>query len=305
MTAAGPIAGPPAATAAAAPDAVVRHVTLDAAGVALSALLAEPAAGGDPRALVVAVHGGGMTAGYFDAPARPALSLLRLGAALGYTVLAVDRPGYGGSAAALPRGLTVAEQTPLLRAAVAGYAARRPTGAGVFLLAHSFGGKLAVSAAAHAEDGDRLLGVEVSGCGRRYAPGVVPGAADRADRRRHWGPLRLYPPATFRTGAAVVAPMPEREAADLARWPELFGRLAPRVRVPVRLTFAEHERWWVHEGAEPAAMAACFTAAPRTAVDRRPDAGHNLSLGWAARAYHLGALAFLEECLVPAAVSRG
>ncbi|WP_344292350.1 alpha/beta hydrolase [Streptomyces synnematoformans] len=287
------------------PAVAVRPVTLDAAGVALSALLAGPAAGGDPRALVVAVHGGGMTARYFDAPACPGLSLLRLGAALGYAVLAVDRPGYGASAAALPRGLPLAEQTPLLRAAVAGYAARHPTGAGVFLLAHSFGGKLALSLAAHAGDGDRLLGVDVSGCGRRYAPGVDPGAAGRrADRRRNWGPLRLYPPATFRTGAAVVAPVPEREAADLARGPELFARIAPRVRVPVRLTFAEHERWWEHGGAEPAAMAACFTAAPRVVVDRRPDAGHNLSLGWAARAYHLGALAFLEECLVPAAVSR-
>nr|BFE73882.1 hypothetical protein GCM10020092_071830 [Actinoplanes digitatis] len=32
-------------------------------------------------------------------------------------------------------------------------------------------------------------------------------------------------------------------------------------------------------------------------MDRQPDAGHNISLGWAARSYHLRAFAFLEECL--------
>ncbi|MEV6613289.1 alpha/beta fold hydrolase [Streptomyces sp. NPDC051051] len=278
----------------------VREIVLDAAGTPLSALLSQPAAG-PPRATVVAVHGGGMTAGYFHGQARPELSLLHLGARLGYTVLAVDRPGYGSSAAALPDGLGVTEQTPLLHAALADFTRRHPAGAGILLLAHSFGGKLALSLAAHAQDGDPLLGVDVSGCGRRYTPAAAADvrAGRTADQRRHWGPLRLYPPGTFRTGAAVVAPMPAREAADLAHWPHLFARLAPRVRVPVRVTFAEHERWWRHEDAELAALAAEFTASPRALVERQPDAGHNISLGWAARAYHLRALAFLEECLPP------
>ncbi|WAX81714.1 lysophospholipase [Streptomyces sp. KMM 9044] len=284
----------------------VREAVLDGAGVTLSALLSEPA-GGAPRALVVAVHGGGMTAGYFDGQARPGLSLLRLGARLGYTVLAVDRPGYGRSAAALPDGLSVAEQTPLLRAGIADFARRHPVGAGVFLLAHSFGGKLALSVAAHAEDGDGLLGVDVSGCGRRYAPTTEDDvrSGSPGDRRRHWGPLRLYPPGTFRASVGMVAPMPAREAADLAHWPRLFTRLAPRVRVPVRVTFAEHELWWRHEDAELAGLAAGFTASPRVLLERQPDAGHNISLGWAARAYHLRALAFLEECLLPDAAVPG
>ncbi|WP_409239854.1 alpha/beta hydrolase [Streptomyces sp. PA5.6] len=279
----------------------MRSVVLDAGGLALSALLCEPA--GPPRALVVAVHGGGMRAGYFHGRARPELSLLRLGARLGCTVLAVDRPGYGRSAAALPDGLPLAEQTPLLRAALADFAGRHPVGAGHFVLAHSFGGKLALALAAHAGDGDGLLGVDISGCGRHYAPGAEEEVRHRrpAARRRHWGPLRLYPPGTFRQSAGTVAPMPVREAAELAGWPGLFDRLAPRVRVPVRFTFAEHELWWRRQEPDLAALAAAFTAAPRVLLEHQPGAGHNISLGWAARAYHLRALAFLEECLPPGA----
>ena len=52
----------------------------------------------DPKAVVVAPHGGASTAAYFDCPGHPDLSLLRTGAAQGYTMVALDRPGYGSSA---------------------------------------------------------------------------------------------------------------------------------------------------------------------------------------------------------------
>lgn len=60
-------------------------------GVPMSGLLAEAA--GQPRAVVVALHGGASTAAYFDCPGHPRLSLLRLGARLGFTMIALDRPG--------------------------------------------------------------------------------------------------------------------------------------------------------------------------------------------------------------------
>src|SRR5258705_11815182 len=64
-------------------------------GVPMSGLMAAAA---DPRGVVVAFHGGASTAAYFDCPGHPRLSLLRAGAALGYTVIALGRPGYGASA---------------------------------------------------------------------------------------------------------------------------------------------------------------------------------------------------------------
>jgi len=43
---------------------------------------------------------------------------------------------------------------------------------------------------------------------------------------------------------------------------------------------------------------ALFTAVPQLAVRRQPAAGHNIGLAWAARSYHLNALAFAEQCLL-------
>ncbi|WP_333731988.1 alpha/beta hydrolase [Streptomyces sp. IBSBF 3010] len=275
----------------------VRRITLDAAGIPLSALLSEPADGRPARATVVALHGGGMRAGYFDGQAHPDVSLLTLGARLGCAVLALDRPGYGASAPYLPAGQSLPEQAETVRAALAD-ARERQVSAPLFLLAHSFGGKLALALAADAPPGT-FIGLDVSGCGHRPAAsaGLLGRSTASGLRRLNWGPLRLYPAGTFRESGAVVAPMPRREVESAVEWDTLSARLLARVRVPVRFTFAEHEAWWRHDDADLADLAAQFSAAPRVLVDRLPAAGHNVSLGSAARAYHLRALAFLDECL--------
>ncbi|MFI6488398.1 alpha/beta hydrolase [Streptomyces sp. NPDC050564] len=281
----------------------VREITVDADGVPLSGLLSEPSQT-PPRAVVVAVHGGGMRAGYFDGRAHPGLSLLELGAALGFTVLALDRPGYGLSAARFPAGQTLAEQSVTLHAALDTFARRHHIGAGFFLLAHSFGGKLALTAAAD-DAGGRLVGLDISGCGYQYAvdPAELPHPHSLATRRLSWGPLQLYPPNTFAGSRSVLAPMPEREWGEAADWPGLFPGIARRVRTPVRLTFAQYEAWWRHDEEAVAAMTGMLSGT-RVVLDRQPDAGHNISLGWAARSYHLRALGFLEECLCGTRTAR-
>ncbi|MFI2778840.1 alpha/beta hydrolase [Streptomyces sp. ALB3] len=284
----------------------VRPVTLDADGVPLSGLLAQPPHG-PPRAVVVALHGSGMSAGYFDNQAGPGLSLLSLGAGLGYTVLALDRPGYGASARWLPEGQSLAGQTAALRAALDGFGHAYAQGAGFFLLAHSNGGRLALSTAA-AEDPPPggLIGLDISGLGSAFAVrrGQLPGPGVRGDWRRHWGALRMYPPGAFRLGQRLVAAVPAREARETALWPRMYPAIASRVRVPVRFTFAEQEQWWRCDEAAVSELVAPL-AARRVAVERQPGAGHNISLGWAARTYHLRALAFLEECLLAGNTAAG
>ncbi|MFC1411196.1 alpha/beta hydrolase [Streptacidiphilus sp. N1-12] len=283
----------------------VRRITLDGAGVRLSALLCEPPGTGPeapPRATVVALHGAGMNAGYFDGQAAPDISLLALGAKLGFTVLAVDRPGYGRSAAQLAEGQSLAEQAVTLAAALRDFGARFPTGAGLFLLAHSFGGKLALLTAAN-QDRPELLGLDISGCGHRYAPGAHADSNSQREWKRSWGPLRLYPPDTFRSSGGIVAPTPARERRDILRWPAMFSAAADRVRVPVRFTFAEHESWWCDDRDALAELASHLTSSPRVLMERQPGAGHNISLGLAARSYHLSCLGFFEDCLLRLAVA--
>ncbi|MBZ3907946.1 MULTISPECIES: alpha/beta hydrolase [Streptomyces] len=291
----------------------IRSITLDAAGVPLSALLAEPA--GPPRALVVAIHGAGMSAGYFDSRSSPGLSLLALGARLGYAVLAVDRPGYGASAPYLPEGQTLDQQAATLHAALGDFAVTSCTGAEVFLVAHSNGGKLALVTAAGwpaahppGEAACRLVGLDISGLGSTLAVDAhrLPGPEGHGDWRRHWGSLRFYPPDAFRLSRALVSPVPGLEASEGPLWPLLYPGIAARVTVPVRFTFAEQEQWWRCDAEALAALTAPLAAA-RVTVDHQPDAGHNISLGWAARTYHLRALGFLEECLLArdAAPARG
>ncbi|MCF3104158.1 alpha/beta fold hydrolase [Streptomyces roseoverticillatus] len=279
-----------------APGVRVRDIVLDADGIPLSGLIALPEA--PPRATVVAVHGGGMRAGYFHGLSHCGQSLLNLAASLGYAVLAVDRPGYGMSVPNFPKGATLSEQSYVLHAALASYAREHDTGAGTFLMAHSYGGKLALHAAADPR-GAAFLGLDISGISHRYA--VDPARLDDFHGVKtwplHWGRLGLYPPGTFSAAKPLVTPMPPREAQEAHRWAQAFPGLAARIRVPVRFTFAEHEGWWHHDEETIASMRA-HLASPRVVFDRQPNAGHNISLGWAARTYHLRALAFAEECLL-------
>jgi pimeloyl-ACP methyl ester carboxylesterase len=274
----------------------VREIVLDGEGVTLSGLLAEPVSS-TPRALLVALHGGGMRAGYFHGQADPATSLLTLAASCGYAALALDRPGYGRSAAQLPEGMGLSEQTDQLRAALRGYRLNNPCGGGVLLVGHSLGGKTALHTASRWTDGG-LLGVDVSGIGDRWAGAArqLVGQGRRISHRMHWGPLALYPPGTFRLADALITPIPEREVREIRDWPRIYPEVARDVRVPVRFTFAEHEQWWRSDPPTVQAMLARL-GSPLSRSERLAGAGHNISLGRAARTYHLRVLAFLEECL--------
>ncbi|MFD3972713.1 alpha/beta hydrolase [Streptomyces cyaneofuscatus] len=275
----------------------------------LGAWRSEPATGA-PRSVLVAVHGRAMSPGYFAGPIAPHTSLLALATALGHTVLAVERPGYGLSRATLPRGLPLAEQARLLRLSLADYAEPNPVGAGFFLLGHSDGGKTALHLAGEPWPGttpaDRLLGLDLNGCGWHYAPAAAhfPDTLGDGAGELNWGPLRLYPGGTFRASRALLREVPAAEEEETARWPARFPAAAARVRCPVRLTFGEHEGWWCLDRDELGAVAACFTGTRRPVVERLAEAGHNLSLGLAAPLYHARALAFLEECLAAAPSDR-
>jgi pimeloyl-ACP methyl ester carboxylesterase len=269
-------------------------------GVPMSALVAEAA---DPRAVIVAIHGGGTTALYFDCPGHPESSLLRAGAAHGYTVLALDRPGYGSSAP-YPEAVARPEQrVALAYGAVDRVLGERPRGAGLFLMAHSGGCELAMRMAANEQRTD-LLGMELAGTGRHYHPAAreILKAATRDHRPAGlrellWDPAELYPPEAL-SGATVYPGAPPYEDQMVSNWARQdFPALAPAVRVPVQFSIAEHEKVWQSDPPAQAEIASLFSGAPRFHINVQSQAGHNISLGHTAAVYHSTVLSFADECV--------
>jgi pimeloyl-ACP methyl ester carboxylesterase len=272
-------------------------------GVPMSGLFAEAE---HPKAVVVAIHGGGTTAAYFDCPGHPELSLLRLGPSLGFSVIALDRPGHGSSAPYPEAVLTPEQRVNLAYGAVERILDRSPRGAGLFLLGHSGGCELATRMAAD-ERGAALLGLELGGTGRRYhdaAKEIMKAAAVKerppGTRELLWEPMRLYPDDILRgITNSSAAPAYERDVA--LNWPHrYFPALAPAVRVPVRFSLGEYENVYRSDPTALAEVAEMFTAAPLFVTDLHPDAGHNLSLGLSAAEYHRKVFGFVDECVAAA-----
>ncbi|MFJ8105755.1 alpha/beta hydrolase [Streptomyces sp. NPDC096132] len=277
----------------------VHRQVVDVHGVPASALVAEAPR---PQAVIVALHGGATTSAYFDHPGHPRLSLLRTAVATGFTVIALDRPGYGSSAGHEERMRTPEQRTDFAFAAVTALLEGRESGVGVFLWAHSAGCELTVRMASDPRGAD-LLGVELAGMGRVHHPAAVrameewhrdPTRTRPNLRRALWHPPHAYPPDVH-GGRGIGASSPAYEG-HRDGWQEEFARLAARVPVPVHLTLAEHERVWLNGPDGLADLASMFTGAPRVVRQEQAGAGHNTSVGRTALAYHLSVLSFVEEC---------
>ena len=268
-------------------------------GVPMSGLVALAE---EPKAVVVAFHGGASTAAYFDCPGHPELSLLRTGAAQGYTMVALDRPGYGSSAP-YPDAMARPEQrVALAYGAIDKILGANPRGAGLFFLGHSAGCELAVRMAA--ED-TGVIGLELAGTGVEYHPETADilktaTATQRPTGLRDilWQPADLYPDdvlsgMTNSSGGAMY------EVEMTRSWPQKdFPALAADVRAPVQFTVAEHERVWRSDPETLEQVGAMFTSSSRFVINEQADAGHNLSLSCEAAAYHARVLSFVDECVV-------
>lgn len=271
-------------------------------GVPMSGLLAQP---GDrqPRAVIVALHGGATTSAYFDCPGHPELSLLRSGPPLGFTVLALDRPGFGASAPFTEEFDSTPQRVSATYRAIEAMLGSRGRGAGLFVLAHSNGSELALRMAA-SDHGAELLGLEISGTGWRQqdAAAAILAGASRENipaglRDLLWEPAHLYPPGIAGSVRIKGGPVsPGYEAELVATWGRVLPELAAHVRVPVRYTLGEFERVWATDAAAVAEVADLFAIAPRVVTNLQSGGGHNLSLGHAAAAYHRDTLSFAREC---------
>lgn len=268
--------------------------------VPMSGLVAEVP---DPRAVIVAIHGGGTSAAYFDCPGHPRLSLLRSAASLGFTAIALDRPGYGASALYQDELMAPERRVELAFGAVDKIAPPGGRGAGVFLLAHSAGCELAMRMAVD-DRGTDVLGIELAGTGLTFQAGAKAILSQATTTRRPdglrdllWQPTNLYPPEVLTGG--LSAPRADYEVGTASNWAERdFPAIAAGMRVPVEFSVAEHESVWESSPDATADVAALFTASPLVVVNEVAGGGHNLSVGLTADAYHQHVLSFVEECVI-------
>ncbi len=275
-----------------------RVVLID--GVPMSALVATAP---DPRAVIVAIHGGATTSTYFDCPGQPQLSLLRSAAAQGFTAIALDRPGYGSSAPYAGEFHDADKRVASAFGVVDKILVDTARGAGVFIVGHSAGCELALRMATARDD---VFGVELAGTGLRYseAAKAIVGEATLTSRPAGlrnllWDPTDLYP-AEVLTGA-LSAPGVAYEAKVTKNWARHdFPEIAAQVSVPLEFSVAEHERVWESTPEALAAITGLFAASPRVVVNEMADSGHNLSVGLSAGKYHHTVLSFIEECIAGA-----
>lgn len=263
------------------------ETVVDAGGVELSGLLALP--DGAPRALVVAIHGTGLHAGYFHSTSAPGLSLLAAGVERGVAVWAPDRPGYGASAALPDAALGLAEQAATLHDCIDEIARRHGVTGRVLLVAHSYGVKVALAMAAEAR-GASLLGLDGAGGGIRRA--LV-----RHSDATAWGPASLYPDGALARRRLPIHRVPPAQAAESATWPADFRALAPSITIPVRLTFGAEDPFWPPDEAHFAELRALLMNVPSLDIEVEPETGHNISFGWSAPRYHAKVLDFVDACL--------
>lgn len=260
-----------------------------------------------PAALVVALHGGTYDSQYYDTGQD---SLLALGAAVGLSVVALDRPGYGAATGFGPEQLEFPAQTRLLAEAVQELIERLDPERGTVLVGHSIGGMIALHVAGEGIDG--VHGVEVSGLGATWQPGMVelwtsfvgdsPSVTVPAEPHADvmFGPEGTYTAQRRALDASLIRPMPMPELRSVVRWADDFPGVADRVRVPVSITFSEHDNIWATDEGSRAAVSTLFRHAPRTDVALLRGAGHCAELHKPARAHVLRQLAVIEEFLVAA-----
>jgi pimeloyl-ACP methyl ester carboxylesterase len=255
--------------------------------------------------LIIAVHGGGFTARYFDVPGY---SLVERCGALNIPILALNRPGYGGSTPLPISDSTILRNAERLDQAIGSiWQNLSMQFAGIVLIGHSIGGAIVVAMASRHPDWP-LLGVAISGVGLVVPPGMeqswsslpeVPMIDLPIDVKNElmFGPRWTHDDSAPRTSQVANAPVPRAELIDIVTaWPTSVRELAARVEVPVHYRQAEFEKLWVTNEDEVVAFGASFTSAREVDARIYRHSGHCIDLHRVGASFQLNQLAFALGC---------
>jgi pimeloyl-ACP methyl ester carboxylesterase len=266
-----------------------------------------PATNGDPRALLVAIHGGTYTSKYFDTPSS---SLFEFCASSGYSILALDRPGYGAATSVPVDQLSFDGQVPVLqRALEVIWHTYGQQSAGMFLIGHSIGGMISLLLAAE-NPHERLLGMNMTGAGGLYNEQTKAAFASLASDEPRvmmdiaikvmamYGPAWSYPEEQAHYDPERDVPTAAIELAEAQTWGARLPGVAAKVRVPVQFMVPEYDHIWRGDAEALGHVAGIFTAAPFVDMGIQRLAGHSVELHTLARAFYMKIFAFVEECIL-------
>lgn len=263
-----------------------------------------------PVPLVVALHGGTYTSRYFDIPGA---SLMERAALNGIPIVALDRPGYGDSAAVPVEQATVRGQAAHLMATLADCWRRYGEGTrGVFLVGHSIGAAMVASmAACHAKSpapAFPLLGIALSGMCLRTPPEHKPLWESLPDTptvempapvklQMMFGPPDSFDPALAQASQAADAPAPKAELVDIvSTWADHAHETLGAIRVPVHYRQSVLDPLWIMSGDEVDGFARALVSSPCVDAEMWKHTGHCIDFHHHGRALQLQQLAFALRC---------
>lgn len=275
----------------------------------LTGLARLPAAPDPDAPLVVAVHGGTYTSRYFDVPGH---SLLDRAEANDIPILAIDRPGHGGSALLAPDQSDIAGQARFLAGALEEAWAKFGAGRkGMVIIAHSIGAAISLRVAG-AHGGLPLLGIAVSGVGLRTPPGHREMWNDLPNLPHvdlpvplkdevMFGPAGSFDPAMPAASHVANAPAVRAELVDIvSTWQDHVREVLARISVPLHYRQAEVDKLWIVDEGEVAGFAQAAHASPRVDATLVRGTGHCMDFHKVGAALQLQQLGFALECAAEA-----
>jgi pimeloyl-ACP methyl ester carboxylesterase len=259
--------------------------------------------------LLVALPGGTFTSEYFCIAGSPTGSFVDIATRNGFSVLRMDRPGYGASDLLPEDENTFVRQAELLDSAISCMLDDCAADT-VVLVGHSIGGIVALEIAAR-QPHWRLTGVAISGMGAAIPAG---GAAEQLGALPFSGVVDLpleereplwYGPASSVSADAVVsarasfAPAPMIELKSAPKWAaQRLDETALAITVPVHHTLAEFDALWDASPRARDLFLAKFSPTLPVHSEIMAGVGHCIDHHLLGAAMHYNQLAFAHQCML-------
>lgn len=255
--------------------------------------------------LLVCLHGGGFDSRYFD---PPGCALANEAHAAGFSVVALNRPGYPANDESACQQPSFAEAAEILREVITDVwhqlGAGRP---GIVLIGHSIGAAIAIHVATEKTSWP-LLGLAISGVAEALMPttgellrhmpaGVVMSMPPDFGRSLFYGPDWTLKTTTLADIADLGVNTPSDDLVEInSRWADDLPGIAALVEMPVHYVLAEFDGLWEASAERVQTFARRFSRAPFVEASLWRCVGHNIEHHRLGESYARAVLAFAERC---------